>query len=187
MKKCSRCKQEKDLEAFTRNSRSKDGRWCYCKICVSEIGKKDREKNPEYHREKSRKFREKNPEKYKEICRKNYLKYQEIKKERQRKYYWDNHEEVKKRANEASKTEEFRKKVKEYREKNKEKIKKQQDAHKLVLYAVRLGVLSKPGECSVCNMICVPEGHHEDYMKPLDVIWVCKKCHREIEKQTKHR
>lgn len=33
--------------------------------------------------------------------------------------------------------------------------------------------------CVVCGELKV-EGHHQDYMKPLEVIWLCAKHHREI-------
>ncbi len=43
-------------------------------------------------------------------------------------------------------------------------------------YAVEKGKI-KRGNCCVCNE---PNGigHHEDYSKPLDVIWVCDKHHK---------
>ena len=53
----------------------------------------------------------------------------------------------------------------------------------LVNNAVRDGRLKKPGKCSKCDkkgMIC---GHHEDYYKPLDVIWVCQACHVTLHKE----
>ena len=55
-------------------------------------------------------------------------------------------------------------------------------AHIIVGNAVRSGKLKKPRKCSECNrkgMIC---GHHEDYYKPLDVIWVCQVCHKKRHK-----
>lgn len=47
--------------------------------------------------------------------------------------------------------------------------------------AVALGIIIKPERCSNCNAK-VPldelEGHHHDYSKPLEVEWLCKRCHR---------
>ena len=43
------------------------------------------------------------------------------------------------------------------------------------------GKIKRPETCSVCG--CKPNrihGHHVNYYKPLDVVWVCSKCHAEI-------
>ncbi|KKL87413.1 hypothetical protein LCGC14_1934930 [marine sediment metagenome] len=47
-------------------------------------------------------------------------------------------------------------------------------AHSAVQHALRTGRLTK--EPCFCGETEV-EGHHEDYNKPLDVIWLCRKCH----------
>ena len=39
------------------------------------------------------------------------------------------------------------------------------------------GKLQRPDHCTYCNKSCTPEAHHEDYTKPLDVIWICTECH----------
>ena len=45
-------------------------------------------------------------------------------------------------------------------------------------YAVRSGDLVRPKNCKRCgsNKHKI-HGHHSDYDKPLDVIWLCPKCH----------
>lgn len=43
--------------------------------------------------------------------------------------------------------------------------------------AVRDGTVKKPPHCEICRAECSPHGHHDDYNKPLDVIWVCRPCH----------
>jgi hypothetical protein len=43
--------------------------------------------------------------------------------------------------------------------------------------AIRNGKLVRPSSCSSCKCLCKPEAHHENYEKPLDVIWLCRSCH----------
>ena len=49
--------------------------------------------------------------------------------------------------------------------------------------AVYEGKIIKPSTCQVCvKSVKRIEGHHEDYEKPLDVIWMCVACHRKHHK-----
>jgi len=50
-------------------------------------------------------------------------------------------------------------------------------AHGLVSRALKNGVIAKTG-CAVCGNPKV-EGHHDDYSKPLEVIWLCRPHHKE--------
>lgn len=34
--------------------------------------------------------------------------------------------------------------------------------------------------CSICGTEKDVHGHHKDYAKPLDVIWLCAKCHHRV-------
>jgi hypothetical protein len=49
--------------------------------------------------------------------------------------------------------------------------------HGIVAKAVKSGELEKPDVCSECGVGGRIQGHHEDYDKPLEVIWLCQKCH----------
>lgn len=48
-------------------------------------------------------------------------------------------------------------------------------------HAVSTGKVEKL-PCKVCGRDKA-EGHHEDYSKPLDVIWLCRQCHADTHKK----
>lgn len=65
-------------------------------------------------------------------------------------------------------------------------------AQNMVEYAIRTGTLEKKETCEVCGENgrfrdgrCKVQAHHCDYNKPLDVIWMCQKCHHEWHKNNK--
>lgn len=68
--------------------------------------------------------------------------------------------------------------VKEYRAKYPNKYK----AHKLVQSAIRSGNLHKE-KCSVCAINENIVAHHDDYLKPLNVRWMCQAHHVQWHKQ----
>ncbi len=43
---------------------------------------------------------------------------------------------------------------------------------------IRNGGIVRPETCSACGNTGVMAGHHEDYTKPLEVIWLCRSCHK---------
>lgn len=63
------------------------------------------------------------------------------------------------------------KKTRRYRDENKEKYK----AHWTVAHAIKAGKLIK-SNCEKCGSVKA-HAHHDDYSKPLDVRWLCPKCH----------
>lgn len=57
-------------------------------------------------------------------------------------------------------------------------------AHLAVRLALRSGALVRPQTCSKCEQPPTAnlgrgavQAHHEDYSKPLDVTWLCPRCH----------
>lgn len=50
-------------------------------------------------------------------------------------------------------------------------------ARRSVYRAVKEGRLDKPPTCQGCNMGGRIEGHHMNYSKPLEVVWLCTGCH----------
>lgn len=54
-------------------------------------------------------------------------------------------------------------------------------AHRALRRAIRRGDVSPSSACEHCGIARKRiEGHHEDYSKPLDVIWLCSSCHKSV-------
>lgn len=95
------------------------------------------------------------------------------------------------RANYAKRREQYRaydkertqrpdrkKKKLEYQLRSRERHPLRKRARDLVQIHIKSGRLVRPCKCSACLKKCTPEAHHEDYAKPLEVVWLCFKCHR---------
>ena len=61
-----------------------------------------------------------------------------------------------------------------------QRYKTKKRARNLVYLAIKEKRLTK-GICEICKSTKV-EGHHNDYTKALEVIWLCNKHHRELHK-----
>ena len=192
MKKCLKCYQEKDLIEFGRAIYRNDGLNAYCKSCINEKSKKHRLINKEKNKKYAIEYREKNRELLREKSKIDYYNNWQEKRTRSNENYNKRKEEIAlQRATKSrlsSEKEKNRIRQKKWREQNKSRVgevvtgwKKRNPqkaaAHSLVLWAVRSGVLKKPDTCKECNMVGKLEGHHIDYLKPLEVIWLCKNCH----------
>lgn len=55
-----------------------------------------------------------------------------------------------------------------------------QQARMLLARAVAAGTVTKPAQCSECTETYNLHGHHPDYAKPLDVVWLCPACHNRL-------
>lgn len=80
-----------------------------------------------------------------------------------------------------------RERAKGYNKKWRENNSDKRAAHILLRSAVKRGDLIRPDKCTSCGS--PPYGkkglhaHHWDYSKPLDVLWLCPKCHFEEHKR----
>jgi hypothetical protein len=92
MKKCPKCKKEKDFNDFHKHKRSKDGLACRCKECSLDDKKEYYEKNKEKVREKVKNYREANLEKVKETVKSHYEKNRDSLLEYKKKYHIDTEE-----------------------------------------------------------------------------------------------
>lgn len=64
------------------------------------------------------------------------------------------------------------------------------NARRVVEWGIKAGKLKRPDHCSGCgcsNKEHRIEAHHCDYTKPLDVIWLCTPCHRQMDMRRRKR
>jgi len=54
-------------------------------------------------------------------------------------------------------------------------------ARELLNYHLKIGNIIKPNDCGNCRIKTSRlQGHHKDYNKPLEIEWLCIKCHNKI-------
>ena len=148
---CRTCGILKSIDEYYRLSRMKDGHLNSCINCTIERVKRHRELNIEKIKEYDRNRPNKKERTKIDIERKRLLKLSDPIK-----------------YNEIE-----RNRSKKYNEKYPEKHK----AHCLINNSIRDGKFeSLP--CSICGELKA-QAHHDDYSKPLDVIWLCTKHHSE--------
>jgi hypothetical protein len=157
MKKCTKCEKQKNLDNFYKASGNTDRVESTCKLCKKQY----------YEENKARLLLNR---------RKKYYTDQEHRDrilEKSAKYKLENQEKVKSgflRWLSSSKGELYKKK---------NYVKSQ--AYWAVEAALKKGEMQRES-CADCGYH-IAEAHHEDYSKPLEVTWLCRKCHAELHKQ----
>lgn len=148
-KRCFKCQCLKPLDEFHRNQHMADGRINQCKECVKTYYKEYREKNHEHLMEYNRRYYQDSPEN----------RAVNIAKSRE----WAKNNPTKTAAA-----------TRGWKKRNQDKI----HCHNVINNAIRDGKIAKPDACSSCGKSGVKiHGHHPDYTKPLDVMWLCATCH----------
>lgn len=168
IKVCTGCKIEKNLVEFGDDKKGIFGKNQKCKECCKARAKltvhsdKAIENRKKYRSEWQKKnrpilnarLRDRYFEKI-EVCR-------EQSKIRTRKYL----------QSEKGKTKHLET-TRKYEKENREKI----SAQRKVRSAIKSGKIFRSPSCQICNKVAKTHGHHEDYKKPLEVIWMCSVCH----------
>jgi hypothetical protein len=187
MKTCSTCKETKKYEEFYRCSPPKnghrvnrDGYRSNCKACRTISQKKCDEKHREKRISTRKAWEEKNKDKLREYVKawkdKNREKVRKANRLFSRKRYYNNLERERQRCVDWRKnnSEKLKRSEKYSYEKYPEKIR----ARSMVSCAIKNGYLTRPDNCSGCDSNKGKiEAHHPDYSKPLEVVWLCRKCH----------
>jgi len=153
MKKCSKCKQEKEYDGFYKDKTSKDGYNTICKHCRLLHDRLRRIADPEWVKKR------------KEHNTQFHLLNKEAIFIRKRKWF------------ESEKGKEYAKtNTLLYRQNNREKIR----AHAAVYRAIKKGKLMRKLNCEICNGTKKIEAHHTNYSESLNVIWLCHCCHMRL-------
>lgn len=90
---------------------------------------------------------------------------------------------VRKKSAEYRKNRKFRKKESAYykqwyEQSGRKRNRIHQRAQNMVAYAIKQGILVRPENCQCCNKKAKIQAHHQDYSKPLQVLWLCQPCHK---------
>ena len=106
-----------------------------------------------------------------------------LRRERNRRYYYKDVEATRKRQRDNQRR--YRRTNPNIKEidsnKNKRDSYKRRCNYK-VYQEIAMGRMQKPVICSLCGKRKVIFAHHNDYSKPLEVMWVCRECHNIIHK-----
>lgn len=149
MKRCSTCQQTKPLSDFYRNRAMKDGYQNVCKQCSGRYAKR---------------WGSQHIDKVRALGR--------AQKRRTRAQQSDE-------ANRAEWNEWYQQNAEERRAyPQRQRDAEKQRAHHILAKAIRSGKIVRPNHCVRCLSSCKPDGHHPDYSKPLEVEWLCRRCHR---------
>lgn len=178
-KKCSKCGERRPLDEFCKNKRARDGRSGECKECKrfydrirylankDEILCRNREwsaNNRVWVNEYQQRRHAADPCERQAISAKYYDNHTERCRELSRRHAKENPEYYR---NHARKTRAERPDV--------------PAAHDKVKYEIQTGRITKASECEMCGDSSRRiVGHHEDYSKPLEITWLCDRCHRRL-------
>lgn len=199
MKECRKCKTKKALSEYYIHTRMADNHLNICKDCtkrrVSNYSKteKGRENDRKRHRSKKRQewikaYTEKNRKRINETRRRWASKNPDsIKQSRVKayaKFMSDDEKRVEYNKRKYKQRKEKWETVKGYYRKTLKNALKDPERKQKIYSRSRLSRAKKSGKievrpCSVCGDTKV-QGHHKDYDKPLEVVWLCDKHHREL-------
>lgn len=170
LKKCIKCGRELEETEFA-PTRDRKGNRRYlnsCKDCMREYKHQHYLINQDKAKKRTKIYHETHREQDLEYYKQHYRENKEEYVKKQKEYLkTEKGKEVKKKCNHNY----FSKK--ENREKH--------NARKKLLRAIKAGKVIRPTTCEMCgkeNVMC--EGHHTDYSKPYDVMWLCKECHENM-------
>lgn len=179
-KKCTKCGRILPLNFFPKHKLCKYGVAGTCKECARIAIKAYREVNKDKVAEQQRKWREEHKDEKRERDRRYHEEHKEERNKRAREYRQKNKEKIREKQKDWVKRNEERLKEyhRKYHEDYKERCKAELKARTKLSNAIRDGKISRPNKCDRCGKKCTPDGHHWNYAYPLNVVWLCRSCHK---------
>lgn len=183
-KVCSKCSVCKDIDAFgwRKSGRDRKGpprRETVCLSCLREYKRNHREQNKEHYDEMKSAYTEEHREEIAAYKKQWAIDNEERLKEKRKVEYYANVEMYREKSKKYAKTEVGKIKRKETIERylSTEEGKEKHKCRSIVNAAIRSRKLIRPTICSRCKIECKPQAHHVDYNRPLEVTWLCVRCH----------
>jgi len=158
------------IKCSNKKCRAPVERYGYCRECSAVYRKQWVASRPGYDLVKRREWEKRNPERVQELYRQ--------KLERDKEKYRLKVEATGRKVGERPPALTPSERQRRHFEKNPVRA----AAMKIYKYAIRHGQLVR-GPCAVCGTTEGIDGHHTDYTKPLNVVWLCKPHHREEHKR----
>jgi hypothetical protein len=150
MKKCKKCKEYKNITKFGKHRLMTDGLNNWCKCCC----KKERSKESYKNSQKA---------------------YEDANREKRNKKNTEYNERNKEKIKAHRQSESYKKLKREHVLKHE---KKYPNAHKCrSFYHRNKSKIKILNNCEICDFNKSISAHHNDYNKPLDVMFLCSNCH----------
>lgn len=181
-KACSKCGVVQPLSDFHKNSSASDGHQASCKTCSRASHREYYQRNSEAVKLRARAWELANPDRLAERRKKWFLANPDKRCEYQKKWefkYPGRFAEFTKKWR-SENPERWLEIQRKWQKENSDKLR----CHQKLRYAVQNGYVLKSTICQFCGATDTPiEGHHQDYSKPLEVMWLCDPCHKRLHVQ----
>jgi hypothetical protein len=169
---CPKCKEEKSVDSYYKDTSKRSGISSYCKTCYNQYRKNRDERDSEFYKkryelnrdsilQKLKQVRMKNPEKQREASKRWRKNNPELAKQRRREYYWNNVDKERDRGKLYNKLnpEKSRESRRRWEKNNPEKVKEhkrkyqKKKSYKRKMFSIEY----KGGKCEDCGIIATME------------------------------
>lgn len=157
---CTQCKRKRSKEDFYKKSVNANKLSSICKICRRISAAKYRETHRKILAKKQRQYNEENKYECSKRSHERYIKNIDKSRAKSRNHYKKHKKEIIVHVTAYQK---------QYAEKHR--------ARELVRLAIARGDLIRSEFCESCGNAGCIDSHHEDYSYPLEVRWLCRRCH----------